>query len=42
MSGYMANMLVLRSLLDEGAIFIAKPFSIDQLGRKVRDALGGG
>jgi CheY-like chemotaxis protein len=39
MSGYMANMLVLRSLLDDGAVFIGKPFSISQLGRKVRAAL---
>ena len=40
MSGYMANMLALRQVLDEGAVFLGKPFSIKELIDTVRKALG--
>ncbi|HDS16772.1 MAG TPA: response regulator [Proteobacteria bacterium] len=41
MSGYSANVIVHRSLLDQGVIFIQKPFSNRNLAIKVREALNG-
>ena len=39
MSGYMANVIAQRGVLDEGVQFIQKPFSSNDLARKVREAL---
>ena len=39
MSGYTANVIVHRGVLDEGVKFIQKPFSIKDLAVKVRDAV---
>jgi two-component system cell cycle sensor histidine kinase/response regulator CckA len=36
MSGYTANVIAHRGVLDEGIAFIQKPFSVDALGRAVR------
>jgi DNA-binding NtrC family response regulator len=41
MSGYTADVIAHRGVLDEGMRFIQKPFSIDEMARKVREALGG-
>lgn len=38
MSGYTANVLAHRGILDEGGNFIYKPFSKQDLGAKVREA----
>ncbi|MCE5265682.1 MAG: PAS domain S-box protein [Deltaproteobacteria bacterium] len=40
MSGYTADVIAHRGVLDEGASFIQKPFSIKELAAKVREALG--
>ncbi len=40
MSGYTANMIADRGVLDEGVNFIQKPFSMKDLAFKVREALG--
>ncbi len=40
MSGYTANVIAHRGILDEGVRFIQKPFSIKDLAAKVRDTLG--
>jgi PAS domain S-box-containing protein len=40
MSGYTADVIADRGVLDEGLRFIQKPFSVDDLARKVREALG--
>jgi two-component system cell cycle sensor histidine kinase/response regulator CckA len=39
MSGYMANIISQHGVLDEGVQFIQKPFSSNDLARKVREAL---
>jgi two-component system, cell cycle sensor histidine kinase and response regulator CckA len=39
MSGYTADMIGRHGILDEGVHFIAKPFSLDELARKVREML---
>ncbi|MDX9964916.1 ATP-binding protein [Desulfobacter postgatei] len=39
MSGYTANLIAQHGLLAEGVNFIQKPFSREQLGKKVREAL---
>ena len=41
MSGYSADVIAHRAVLDEGAFFIQKPFSVKELAAKVREALGG-
>ncbi|MDD5169328.1 MAG: PAS domain S-box protein [Syntrophales bacterium] len=40
MSGYTADVIVHRGVLDEGVNFIQKPFSMKDLAVKVREALG--
>ncbi len=42
MSGYTANVIAHHGVLDEGVHFIQKPFSMAELGKKVREALGEG
>jgi DNA-binding response OmpR family regulator len=39
-SGYTANVISERGVLDHGAVFLQKPFSPDELAAKVREALG--
>jgi DNA-binding NtrC family response regulator len=39
MSGYTANVIAHHGVLDEGVYFIQKPFSIQSLAIKVREAL---
>lgn len=39
MSGYTANVIAHRGVLEEGVNFLQKPFSIKDLGFKVRDIL---
>jgi DNA-binding NtrC family response regulator len=39
MSGYTANVIAHRGILDEGVNFIQKPFSMNDLALKVREAL---
>jgi PAS domain S-box-containing protein len=40
MSGYTADVIAHHGVLDEGVNFIQKPFSMRDLGRKIREALG--
>lgn len=42
MSGYTPNVIATRGVLEEGSHFIQKPFSLEGLGRKVREAMGRG
>jgi len=42
MSGYTANVIAHRGVLEEGVHFLQKPFAIKELGLKVRQALGEG
>jgi CheY-like chemotaxis protein len=39
MSGYTANVIAHHGVLDEGVHFIQKPFSMNDLGAKIREAL---
>ena len=39
MSGYTADVIAHQGILEEGVPFISKPFSLDALARKVREAL---
>lgn len=39
MSGYTSNVIVHRGILDDAVDFLAKPFTRDQLGRKLREIL---
>jgi CheY-like chemotaxis protein len=41
MSGYTANVIAHHGVLDEGVHFIQKPFSKNDFGRKLREALNG-
>lgn len=41
MSGYTANVIAHRGVLEEGVSFVAKPFSLEDLADRVREALGG-
>ncbi len=39
MSGYTANVIAHHGMLDEGILFMQKPFTVDELAAKVREAL---
>jgi CheY-like chemotaxis protein len=39
MSGYPADAISQHGVLNEGVLFIQKPFSVDELGAKVRQAM---
>ena len=41
MSGYTANVIAHHGVLDEGVLFIQKPFSRNDLARWIRAALDG-
>jgi two-component system cell cycle sensor histidine kinase/response regulator CckA len=41
MSGYTANVIAHLGVLDEGEHFIQKPFSLKDIGAKLREVLGG-
>lgn len=40
MSGYTADVIARQGVLEEGLLFISKPFSLRELAARVRDALG--
>jgi hypothetical protein len=42
MSGYTADVIAHQGVLDPGVHFLQKPFSMQALGVKIRDALGHG
>jgi YesN/AraC family two-component response regulator len=39
MSGYTADVIARRGVLEEGVHFIQKPFSVKEIAKKVREAL---
>ncbi|MEJ2056020.1 MAG: response regulator [Calditrichaceae bacterium] len=39
MSGYTANVIAHRGIIDEGVDFIQKPFSLNSFGKKIREVL---
>jgi len=39
-SGYCENIITHRSVLDQGVAFISKPYSVKDLGAKIREVLG--
>ncbi|HOC93694.1 MAG TPA: transporter substrate-binding domain-containing protein [bacterium] len=41
MSGYTANVIAHHGILDAGVRFVQKPFSVDELAQKIREALDG-
>jgi len=41
MSGYTTNVIVHRAVLDAGVHFIQKPFDMNELARKVHEAIRG-
>jgi CheY-like chemotaxis protein len=41
-TGYTRNAIVHNGILDRGTNFLTKPFSVDELARKVRQILDGG
>jgi DNA-binding NtrC family response regulator len=41
-TGYTRNAIVHNGVLDASVNFLAKPYSLDQLARKLRDVLGQG
>jgi two-component system, cell cycle sensor histidine kinase and response regulator CckA len=40
MSGFTSDIIARQGVLDKGVMFIQKPFSMEELGRKVRESLG--
>jgi DNA-binding response OmpR family regulator len=42
MSGYTANVIAHHGVLDPGVHFLQKPFSMQDLGAKIREALRNG